>query len=71
MNVGYVLEVIIMSIPEIPPKERDELIEFLDHNEWGVAYELLSSVIEQEEIVIDQRTRLLMDEARKVMGLSR
>ncbi len=45
---------ILDSIREIPQKDRDTIIEYLDHREWGVAFEILYSTLEQENIPVGE-----------------
>lgn len=43
-------------IHDIPQQDRDAMTELLDHGEWGVAFEILCSVLVQERIPIDTAT---------------
>lgn len=43
---------LLRTINGISLDDINEIIEFLDHDEWGVAFEILCTVIEQENIII-------------------
>jgi len=43
---------LLRTIIGISLDDINEIIEFLDHDEWGVAYEILCTVIEQENTII-------------------
>ena len=45
---------IVNSISGLPEKDRDNILEFLFHNEWGVVLETLCAVIIEENILITQ-----------------
>ncbi|WP_336770990.1 MafI family immunity protein [Paenibacillus sp. MMO-58] len=47
----------------IPDKDRDEILEYLDHNEWGIALEHLCATIIEEDILI---TESLFDLIKKI-----
>ncbi len=43
---------LLRTINGISLDDINEIIEFLEHDEWGVAFEILCTVIEQENIII-------------------
>lgn len=46
------IKILLRTINGISLDDINEIIEFLDHDEWGVAFEILCTVIEQENIII-------------------
>jgi len=52
----------------IPGKDADWVEQFLDHNEFGVAYDWLAGAIEQHSIIVDDVTREQMSEASRLMN---
>lgn len=39
---------------KIGKKDRENIDEYLDHNEWGLAFEVLCAVIQESNIKISQ-----------------
>jgi hypothetical protein len=54
MDIGNGIKKILISDNEIPNKDTHDILEFLEHDEWGVAFEVLCSVIEQENLSINE-----------------
>lgn len=53
MDIGNGIKKILVSVNGIPNKDTHDILEFLEHGEWGVAFEVLCSVIEQENLSIN------------------
>lgn len=52
MNVNRILK--IAEELNIPKKDIKSIIEYLDNNEFGIAFEILCATIEQEHISISE-----------------
>jgi hypothetical protein len=50
MNLHYEIFSIIEQIVELSDIEKDEIFEFLEHNEWGIAFETLCAILVEEDI---------------------
>ena len=49
---------------KLPEDDIETIAEYLEHGEWGIAYEVLCSAIEQDKIVITHQIYLQI----KAMG---
>ncbi|AEH46537.1 MafI family immunity protein [Parageobacillus thermoglucosidasius] len=54
MNLNILLKEIVRNITNLPLKDEKDILEFIEHEEWGLALETICSVIEQEDITIDK-----------------
>jgi hypothetical protein len=63
MNLHNEIFSIIEKIVELSDIEKDEIFEFLEHNEWGIALETLCAILVEEDIVI---TSLVFKQIEKV-----
>ncbi|MHB8130089.1 MAG: MafI family immunity protein [Mobilitalea sp.] len=52
MNMRNELLNIAVQIPKITEKDKKEINEFLEHDEWGITIEVLCSILIEEDIVI-------------------
>lgn len=69
MNTEEYILKIVETIPELEKSDKDEIYEMLEHDEWGVAFEIICSVLEQEHIIINKRTYLLIGQLGKQMDM--
>lgn len=53
---------------KLPLADMDLIKEYLDHNEWGIAFELLCSAIEQENIKINDNQYKIICKLGNKMG---
>ena len=54
MELNNLLKEIGKNITNFPLEDEESILEFLEHDEWGIALEVICSVIEQEGIPIDK-----------------
>ncbi|MCK4261372.1 MAG: MafI family immunity protein [Halanaerobiales bacterium] len=52
MNIENIILEILGQINGFPQKDTNDVLELIEHNEWGVAFEIICSVIEQERLNI-------------------
>jgi hypothetical protein len=52
MNTKIVIASVLDGIENVPQAEKDRIEEYLEHNEWGIAFETLCSVIEMNRLDI-------------------
>ena len=52
MNISDTIYNLTESIKGVPQKDKADIFEYIENDEWGVAYETLCSVIEQEKLPI-------------------
>lgn len=45
----------------IMSKDKKDIDEFIDHNEWGLAFEVLCATIERDKIKISQKSYEIID----------
>lgn len=67
MNFNQIL--VIAKIIKIPVKDIDAITEYLDHVEWGIAFETLCSAIEQDKIEISANEYVLIKEIGEYMNM--
>lgn len=60
-----------VSHQELPDDLRRLVLEFVDHNELGVAFEMLVSALVEAEANLDRRAREVLAAAAHEMGLER
>lgn len=63
---------IILHIAEdikLPLEDKEEIQEYLDYNEWGIAFEILCSAIEQHKINISQKQKEEIARIENEMGI--
>lgn len=53
MDKGKVLLEIVNGISAFPEKDRIDVEEYIEHNEWGIALETICSVILEDGILVD------------------
>ena len=51
MNLHNEILSIIEKIVELSDIEKDEIFEFLEHNEWGIGLEILCAILVEEDIM--------------------
>ena len=54
MNLENNIRAIMEQMKNLPQIDRDHIIEYLDHNEWGIAVEHLCSSIREEKILLSE-----------------
>ncbi|WP_047982129.1 MafI family immunity protein [Ornithinibacillus contaminans] len=54
MELSNLLKEIVKNINNLPLKDEKDILEFIEHEEWGIALETICSVIEQEDIPVDE-----------------
>ena len=59
---------LINSIQEIPPKDREAVSEYLKHREWGVAFEIFCSTLEQEKILVSRTQYEIIEKIGHLMN---
>lgn len=47
---------ILNGIPSFPKKDKEDISEYIQHNEWGIALETICSIILEDKIVINKQT---------------
>ncbi|MDQ0271302.1 MafI family immunity protein [Cytobacillus purgationiresistens] len=52
MELNNLLKEIVKNITNFPLKDEKDILEFIEHEEWGIALETICSVIEQEDISV-------------------
>ena len=53
MDLQNRISALLSKLKGFPKKDELDVLEFLEHDEWGVAFEVICSVIEQENLSID------------------
>ena len=53
MDLQKRIYALLIGVNDFPLKDKRDVLEFLEHDEWGVAFEVMCSVIEQENLSID------------------
>ncbi len=69
MDIIIRIEKVLVSISQIPNKDKQDIVELLDNNEWGIAFEVLCSTIEQENIIINKEQYKAIEEIGMVMKM--
>jgi len=62
MDIEYNIRLVLDSIKSLPMRDRESIIELLDHNEWGGALETLCAAIYEDKLNISQETYSLIEE---------
>lgn len=55
MDKAKVLVEIVNGIPAFPEKDKMDVEEYIEHDEWGIALETICSVILEDRILIDKK----------------
>jgi len=55
MDKSKILIDILNKIEGFPQKDKKNVDDLIEHNEWGVALEIICSVILQEKIMVSKR----------------
>lgn len=55
MDIGIALLEILNSIKSFPEKDKMDVEEFIEHDEWGIALETICSVVLEEKILIEKQ----------------
>ena len=63
------IERLLLLINEIPEQDRETINEYLEHDEWGIAYEHLCATILDEKIVINRFILRELFELGEIMEL--
>ncbi|MDW7661855.1 MAG: MafI family immunity protein [Bacillota bacterium] len=53
MDLQKRISIVLSKLEGFPDKDNRDVIELLENNEWGVAFEVICSVIEQDKLSID------------------
>lgn len=69
MNLDKRMLQLLKKIRNMPEKDEKDILELLKNSEWGVAFEILCSVIEQDKITISQELFIEIDEIGTYMEL--
>jgi len=69
MEIVQEIVQILELISCLSNKDFNDVNELLDHNEWGIAFELLCSALFQDKIQISQEAYEKIENAGKVMEL--
>ncbi|MCY7628329.1 MafI family immunity protein [Bacillus altitudinis] len=56
MELKNILTEIVKNLTDFPLKDKKDIYEFIEHEEWGIALETICSVIEQEDLLIEEDT---------------
>lgn len=56
---------------ELPSKDIKTIEEYLEHGEWGIAFEVLCSAIEYDKIVIRHNDYIQIKEVGEYMGMDK
>ncbi|WP_042462545.1 MafI family immunity protein [Neobacillus dielmonensis] len=71
MELNNLLKEIIKNITNLPLKDEKDILEFIEHEEWGIALETICSVIEQEYIPVDKDIFSKIEEAGLYMEMDK
>lgn len=71
MELNNLLKEIVKNITSLPLKDEKDILEFIEHEEWGIALEIICSVIEQDNIVIDKDIFSKIERAGIHMGMDK
>ncbi|MFJ6207363.1 MafI family immunity protein [Lysinibacillus sp. NPDC092081] len=71
MELNNLLKEILKKITNFPSEDEKNVLEFLEHDEWGIALEVICSVIEQEGIPIDKDIFSKIEEAGIFMEMDK
>ncbi|AUG56754.1 MafI family immunity protein [Acetivibrio saccincola] len=62
---------VIAKRNNLPHNDIETIREYLEHREWGIAFEQLCSAIEDEEIVITEDDYALIEEIGNIMNMDK
>lgn len=71
MELNNLLKEIVKNITNLPLKDKKNILEFIEHEEWGIALETICSVIEQQGIPVDKNTFSKIEEAGLYMEMDK
>ncbi|MFJ8087186.1 MafI family immunity protein [Lysinibacillus sp. NPDC095746] len=71
MELNNLLKEIVKNITKFPLEDEERVLEFLEHDEWGIALEVICSVIEQEGIPVDKDIFSKIEEAGIFMEMDK
>jgi len=71
MELNKLLKEIVKNITNLPLKDEKDILEFIEHEEWGIALETICSVIEQEDIPVDKDIFSKIEEAGLYMEMDK
>jgi hypothetical protein len=71
MELDNLLKEIVKYITNLSLKDEKDILEFIEHDEWGIALETICSVIEQEDIPVDQNIYSKIEEAGLYMEMDK
>ncbi len=60
---------ITKRIPQIPQRDLTEIADMLEHNEWGLAFEIVCSSVTEGNITIDKETYAEKAKVGLAMGM--
>lgn len=69
MDMAAQITKVLDSVSQIPVKDRHDILELLSHNEWGVAFEVLCSAIEQQNIHVRSEQYSDIADTGKIMKM--
>lgn len=71
MELNNLLKEILKNITDLPLKDEKDILEFIEHEEWGITLETICSVIEQENIAVDNDIFSEIEEAGIYMEMDK
>lgn len=71
MELNNLLKEVVKNIINLPLKDEKDILEFIEHEEWGIALEIICSVIEQENIPVDKDIFIKIQEAGIYMEMDK
>lgn len=61
----------IAKLLRLPNKDIETIEEYLEHAEWGIAFEVLCSAIEYDKITISHKDYIQIKEIGEYMGMDK
>ncbi|MBF4695202.1 MafI family immunity protein [Fusibacter ferrireducens] len=69
MDVNKKIVELLPKLKDFPEKDLKDIKGFLDHDEWGVAFEVICSVIDEDQLNIDDSIYSALDEIGRAMNM--
>jgi len=68
-NVKNLLQSVINILNEdLPVEDKVALQTFVDNNEFGVAFDWIEGVIEEDSLILDSKTSKIMEDIRRIIS---
>lgn len=65
-------KILVVAIKlKLPTKDIDTITEYLEHGEWGIAFEVLCSAIEYDKILISHDEYVQIKAIGEYMGMDK